>query len=243
MKATIRKASRGRLVPSKRPDDPTRGRRVRAQRQYRKPHFARLGSARPGCADPAASIPQRASISITDAHKLSSRQLARNQPGAARPYLNFFSAGWLVGMWPHFPPLLHYDQQQPRARHRAAQRPLPQDPRPRFPRDRQDRIISRTAVYGPVCTVAWEGRGREAPPLSRCAQNPPRVRHQPARPRSPVRQLSAYFQSKVVGPRTFACSGLPWRARRNTLTASRSLKWFKKLSDRELLSATFLLQA
>jgi hypothetical protein len=23
---------------------------------------------------------------------------------------------------------------------------------------------SRTAVYGPVCTVVWEGRSREAPP-------------------------------------------------------------------------------
>ena len=26
------------------------------------------------------------------------------------------------------------------------------------------RIIQRTAVYGPVCTVVWEGRSREAPP-------------------------------------------------------------------------------
>jgi RNA-directed DNA polymerase len=51
---------------------------------------------------------------------------------------------------------------------RAAQPPLPQDPRPRFPRDRHDRIISRTAVYGPVRTVVWEGRGREAPPIPIC---------------------------------------------------------------------------
>ena len=28
----------------------------------------------------------------------------------------------------------------------------------------RDRIIRRTAVYGPVRTVVWEGRGREAPP-------------------------------------------------------------------------------
>src|SRR5438445_6385 len=27
-----------------------------------------------------------------------------------------------------------------------------------------DRIIHRTAVYGPVRTVVWEGRSREAPP-------------------------------------------------------------------------------
>ncbi len=26
------------------------------------------------------------------------------------------------------------------------------------------RSIQRTAVYGPVCTVVWEGRSREAPP-------------------------------------------------------------------------------
>jgi hypothetical protein len=26
------------------------------------------------------------------------------------------------------------------------------------------RSIHRTAVYGPVCTVVWEGRSREAPP-------------------------------------------------------------------------------
>ena len=25
-------------------------------------------------------------------------------------------------------------------------------------------VTSRTAVYGPVCTVVWEGRSREAPP-------------------------------------------------------------------------------
>src|SRR5674476_1082423 len=30
-------------------------------------------------------------------------------------------------------------------------------------KDRQ-RLIQRTAVYGPVCTVVWEGRSRKAPP-------------------------------------------------------------------------------
>src|SRR5258705_5373618 len=28
----------------------------------------------------------------------------------------------------------------------------------------QASLIYRTAVYGPVCTVVWEGRSREAPP-------------------------------------------------------------------------------
>jgi hypothetical protein len=27
----------------------------------------------------------------------------------------------------------------------------------------RQRLIQRTAVYGPVCTVVWEGRSREAP--------------------------------------------------------------------------------
>ena len=27
------------------------------------------------------------------------------------------------------------------------------------------RLVHRTAVYGPVCTVVWEGRSREAPPI------------------------------------------------------------------------------
>ena len=31
-------------------------------------------------------------------------------------------------------------------------------------KDRQ-RLIQRTAVYGPVRTVVWEGRSREAPPI------------------------------------------------------------------------------
>ena len=80
------------------------------------------------------------------------------------------------------------DQQQPRARHRAAQRPLPQDPRPRFPRDRHDRIISRTAVYGPVRTVVWEGRGREAPPYPDCGSlaKDPAARLRPPHPPSVI---------------------------------------------------------
>src|SRR5579863_5345291 len=54
-------------------------------------------------------------------------------------------------------------QQKPCAPHRAAQRFL------RFARSgdlgaQPCRLIHRTAVYGPVRTVVWEGRSREAPP-------------------------------------------------------------------------------
>jgi hypothetical protein len=38
-------------------------------------------------------------------------------------------------------------------------------------KDRQ-RLIQRTAVYGPVCTVVWEGRSREAPPYPDFAHDP-----------------------------------------------------------------------
>ena len=36
-------------------------------------------------------------------------------------------------------------------------------------KDRQ-RLIQRTAVYGPVRTVVWEGRSREAPPYPDCGR-------------------------------------------------------------------------
>ena len=94
-------------------------------------------------------------------------QSARRGPA---PNSISFSAGWLVGMWPHFPPLPHYEKLR--------------------------EIL-------------------------------PAVRHQPARPRSRVWQLNAYFIQRLLVRELFACTGLPWRARRNTLTASRSLKWFK----------------
>ena len=56
-------------------------------------------------------------------------------------------------------------QQQPRAHHRAPKRLL-RLARPRVPRGPQGRLIRRTAVYGPVCTVVWEGEPRGSP-LSR----------------------------------------------------------------------------
>src|ERR1700686_3900196 len=55
------------------------------------------------------------------------------------------------------------DKLQSRARHCPAQRLLRTD-RPRLSRPSRSRIINRTAVYGPVRTVVWEGRSREAPP-------------------------------------------------------------------------------
>src|SRR5215216_2569392 len=54
-------------------------------------------------------------------------------------------------------------QQQPCAQHRPAKRLL-QIARPRDPGAPARRLIRRTAVYGPVCTVVWEGRSREALP-------------------------------------------------------------------------------
>ena len=36
-----------------------------------------------------------------------------------------------------------------------------------------ERSSSRTAVYGPVRTVVWEGRGREAPPYPDCRARTP----------------------------------------------------------------------
>ena len=34
-----------------------------------------------------------------------------------------------------------------------------------------DALTSRTAVYGPVRTVVWEGRSRKAPPYPDCAEH------------------------------------------------------------------------
>ena len=61
------------------------------------------------------------------------------------------------------------DQPQPGPQYRAAQRLL----RPDRPRIRRRRPCRRTAVYGPVRTVVWEGRSREAPPYPDSAPSPP----------------------------------------------------------------------
>jgi hypothetical protein len=47
--------------------------------------------------------------------------------------------------------------------------------------------VRRTAVYGPVCTVVWEGRSREASPLSRFWRSRGSLRrHRPGRVEYPV---------------------------------------------------------
>src|SRR5665647_2835680 len=54
-------------------------------------------------------------------------------------------------------------QHEPRAQHRLIQCLL-HLARPSFSRGSSADLIHRTAVYGPVRTVVWEGRSREAPP-------------------------------------------------------------------------------
>src|SRR5882724_12593241 len=56
---------------------------------------------------------------------------------------------------------------EPRAPHGPANRRI-QITRPTVRRDPATRLIYRTAVYGPVRTVVWEGRSREAPPYPDC---------------------------------------------------------------------------
>ena len=55
-------------------------------------------------------------------------------------------------------------QQQPRAYYRSPER-LPRLARPNFPRGEQGRLTHRTAVYGPVCTVVWEGEAVRPTPI------------------------------------------------------------------------------
>src|SRR5207237_1410827 len=59
-------------------------------------------------------------------------------------------------------------QQQPRAQHGFANCSL-RFARSGFHRGTAACIIRRTAVYGPVRTVVWEGRSRETPPYPDCA--------------------------------------------------------------------------
>src|SRR5215217_1878247 len=55
-------------------------------------------------------------------------------------------------------------REQPRAHHCLADRLL-QLTRPPPRRRTAAGLIRRTAGYGPVCPVVWEGRSREAPPI------------------------------------------------------------------------------
>ena len=61
-------------------------------------------------------------------------------------------------------PVLAAAQQQPRAYYRSPER-LPRLARPNFPRGEQGRLTHRTAVYGPVCTVVWEGEAVRPTPI------------------------------------------------------------------------------
>src|SRR5215204_5919347 len=54
-------------------------------------------------------------------------------------------------------------QQQPRS-HPCPPEGLPRDARSALRERPTQRLIHRTAVYGPVRTVVWEGRSRKAPP-------------------------------------------------------------------------------
>src|SRR5260370_36124363 len=58
-------------------------------------------------------------------------------------------------------------RKQPRA-YQGTAKQLLRFTRPGFRRGTAVRIIRRTAVYGPVRTVVWEGRSREAPPYPDC---------------------------------------------------------------------------
>jgi hypothetical protein len=60
--------------------------------------------------------------------------------------------------------------EQPRAETRHAKHVL-RSTRLGFRRAPTVRIIHRTAGYGPVCPVAWEGRRRETPPYPDCAEH------------------------------------------------------------------------
>jgi hypothetical protein len=55
-------------------------------------------------------------------------------------------------------------QQQPRAHHRSPKR-RPRLARSCVPRDHKGSLIHRTAVYGPVCTVVWEGEAARPTPI------------------------------------------------------------------------------
>src|SRR6266511_1848233 len=74
-------------------------------------------------------------------------------------------------------------RKQPRAHHCNANRLL-RFTRPDLHRRAATCIIQRTAVYGPVRTVVWEGRSREAPPYP---------------------DLPTLHSATITSPRSFVC--------------------------------------
>src|SRR5215204_3093013 len=78
-------------------------------------------------------------------------------------------------------------QQQPRS-HPCPPQSLPRDARSALRGRPTQRLIHRTAVYGPVRTVVWEGRSREAPPYPDSGG-----RHRPTADAASLQGLPCYF--------------------------------------------------
>src|SRR5690349_10317656 len=85
-------------------------------------------------------------------------------------------------------------REQPRAHHRAAN-DLSQITRPSFHGRTAACLIRRTAGYGPVCPVVWEGRSRETSPYPDCRN----------RDRDP-----RIFLPWLAPPAEEKCPGCPW---------------------------------
>src|SRR6516225_6057500 len=66
-----------------------------------------------------------------------------------------------------------------------------------------NRIIHRTAVYGPVRTVVWEGRCREAPPYPDFVENYPNALA------NVTRVLHFRAEARRAGVRTGAAGAVP----------------------------------
>ena len=88
-------------------------------------------------------------------------------------------------------------QRRPRTDHRPAQC-LPRIARSRDLGARNNRLIHRTAVYGPVCTVVWEGRSREASPIPNYRLKPNRNIHGACRNVEPKTDRPLHFGNGVI---------------------------------------------
>ena len=107
-----------------------------------------FGAARPGPVDPA-----QASLRRLEAVETRANPLCGTAPPGRGPRSG--------GSNRRKPPRPVADQPQPRLAI-ALPNAASANPRPRFPAHGPNRLTSRTAVYGPVRTVVWEGRSREA---------------------------------------------------------------------------------
>ena len=91
-------------------------------------------------------------------------------------------------------------QQQPRAHHRSPKR-FPRLARSCVPRDHKASLIHRTAVYGPVCTVVWEGEAARPTPIP---NSPVRARVLYHRGHGPDRRHEGALSSSRTGRPRFA---------------------------------------